>query len=211
MEGLGICWATFGLKVPILLNWVKLRPGVWNSGTISSTGWGAICDRAPTRGCLGLALIMGSKQCGMDILPIFWLRFGSSLLMWMASLASQNLKTLKEDPSCVVLTADKGVTLVVMDKSQYIDKCMALLNDTKVYKPCKDTTKKLHRDIQESLQRLNREHGTSRLYDWSKLYYNKLLPTGNSSPAPRFYGLPKIHKANCPMCPIVSACGTATY
>ena len=47
--------------------------------------------------------------------------------------------------------------------------------------------------------------------DWSKLYYNKLFPTGNSSPAPRFYGLPKIHKANCPMCPIVSACGMATY
>ena len=41
--------------------------------------------------------------------------------------------------------------------------------------------------------------------------YNKLLPTGNTSPAPRFYGLPKIHKANCPMRPIVSACGTATY
>ena len=98
-----------------------------------------------------------------------------------------------------------------MDKSQYIDKCMALLNDTKVYNPCKDTTKKLHRDIQESLQKLNREHRTSGLYDWNKLYYNKLLPTGNSSPAPRFYGLPKIHKANCPMCPIVSTCGTATY
>ena len=53
--------------------------------------------------------------------------------------------------SCTVLTADKGVALVVMDKSQYIEKCMALLNDTKVYKPCKDTTKKLHRDVQESL------------------------------------------------------------
>ena len=111
------------------------------------------------------------------------------------------IKTLREDSSCVVLTADKGVALIVMDKSQYIDKCMALLNDTKVYKPCKDTTKKLHRDIQESLQKLNREHGTLRLYDWSKLFYNKLLPTGNSSPAPRFYGLPKIHKANYPMCP----------
>ena len=120
------------------------------------------------------------------------------------------IKTLREDSSHVVLTVDKGVALVVMDKSQYIDKCMALLNDTKVYKPCKDTTKKLHRDIQESLRKLNREHGTSRLYDWSKLY-NKLLPTGNSSPAPRFYGLPKIHKANCPMCPIVSACGMAAY
>ena len=43
------------------------------------------------------------------------------------------------------------------------------------------------------------------------MYYNKLLPTGNSSPAPRFYGLPKIHKTNCPMHPIVSTCGTATY
>ena len=121
------------------------------------------------------------------------------------------IKTLREDSSRVVLTADKGVALVVMDKDQYIEKCMALLNDTKTYKPCKDTTKKLHREVQESLRKLNREHGSSRLYDWSKLHYNCLLPTGNSSPAPRFYGLPKIHKANCPMRPIVSACGTATY
>ena len=121
------------------------------------------------------------------------------------------IKTLREDSSQVVLTADKGVALVVMDKSQYIEKCMALLNDTKTYKPCKDTTKKLHRDIQESLRKLNREYGSSRLYDWSKIHYNQLLPTGNSSPAPRFYGLPKIHKANCPMHPIVSACGMATY
>ena len=121
------------------------------------------------------------------------------------------IKTLREDSSQVVLTADKGVALVVMDKNQYVEKCMDLLNDTKTYQPCKDTTKKLHRDVQESLRKLNREHGTSRLHDWSKLYYNRLLPTGNSSPAPRFYGLPKIHKTNCPMRPIVSACGTATY
>ena len=57
------------------------------------------------------------------------------------------IRTLREDSSHVVLNAYKGVALVVMDKSQYINKCMALLNDTKVYKPCKDTTKKLHRDI----------------------------------------------------------------
>ena len=121
------------------------------------------------------------------------------------------IKTLREDASHMVLTADKGVALVVMDKSQYVEKCMALLDHTKVYKPCKDTTKKLHRDVQETLQQLNRDHGSSRLYWWSKRHYNKLLPTGNTSPAPRFYDLPKIHKANCPMQPIVSACGTATY
>ena len=50
------------------------------------------------------------------------------------------IKTLREDSCQVVLTADKGVAMVVMDKSQYVEKCMALLNDTIVYKPCKDTT-----------------------------------------------------------------------
>ena len=39
------------------------------------------------------------------------------------------IKTLREDSSRVVLTADKGVALVVMDKKQYIEKCMDLLND----------------------------------------------------------------------------------
>ena len=68
------------------------------------------------------------------------------------------INTLREDASCVVLTADQGVALVVMDKSQYVDKCMPLLDDTKVYKPCKDTTKKLNRDIQETLQQLNRDY-----------------------------------------------------
>ena len=38
VEGLGIWRATLGLKLPILLNWVKLRPGIWDGGAISSTG-----------------------------------------------------------------------------------------------------------------------------------------------------------------------------
>ena len=88
LEGLGMCWATFGPNFPMPLNWVKLRPSIWDGGAISSTGWGATHARAPTQGCLGFAPSKGSKQCGMDILPIFLLRFGSSLLMWMASLAS---------------------------------------------------------------------------------------------------------------------------
>ena len=88
VEDLGMCWAMFGLKFPILLNWARLRPGIWDSGAISSTDWGATCARAPTQGCLGFAPNKWSKQCGMDILPIFLLRLGSSFLMWMASLAS---------------------------------------------------------------------------------------------------------------------------
>ena len=41
----------------------------------------------PTLGCLGLAPSRLSKQWGIDILPIFLLRLGSSRLMWIASLA----------------------------------------------------------------------------------------------------------------------------
>ena len=45
------------------------------------------------------------------------------------------IKTIKEDDTHVVLTADKGVAMVVMDKSSYVDKCMTLA------KPAKSTDK----------------------------------------------------------------------
>ena len=56
VECLGICIATFGLKFPILLNWVKFRPGIWDGGATSSTGRGS-ADNSPTLGCFGLATI----------------------------------------------------------------------------------------------------------------------------------------------------------
>ena len=116
------------------------------------------------------------------------------------------IKTLKEDNTCVVLTADKGVAMAM---SSYIDKHMALLQDTNVYQPCRDLTGQIHRQVQETLHKLKGKHGKD--HQWVQLQYNQLLPTCNSSAPARFYGLPKIHKANCPMHPIVSACGTSTY
>ena len=87
VECLSRNWWRFSLKVPTSLNWVRFRPGIWDGGATSSTEEGA-WDRSPTYGCLGLAPMRGSKQCGIDILPIFLLRFGSNLWMCMASLAS---------------------------------------------------------------------------------------------------------------------------
>ena len=43
------------------------------------------------------------------------------------------LCNLKKDNDHAVLTADKGVALVVMDKDTCIEKCMLLLNVHKVY------------------------------------------------------------------------------
>ena len=127
----------------------------------------------------------------------------------ISKMEREAIKTLKEDNTRVVLTADKGVAMVVMDKSSYIDKRMALLQDTNVYQPYRDLTGQIHRQVQATLCKLKGKHGKD--HQWVQLQYKQLLPTGNSSPPARFYGLPKIHKANCPMRPIVSACGTSTY
>ena len=127
----------------------------------------------------------------------------------ISKMEREAIKILKEDNTRVVLTADKGVAMVVMDKSSYIDKCMALLQDTNVYQPCRDLTGQIHRQVQATLCKLKGKHGKD--HQWVQLQYKQLLRTGNSSPPARFYGLPKIHKANCPMRPIVSACGTSTY
>ena len=62
------------------------------------------------------------------------------------------IKALKEDDTQVVLTADKGVAMVFMDKSSDVDKCMTLLQDTNVYKPCKDLTGQIHRHPGSCLQ-----------------------------------------------------------
>ena len=88
VEHLSSNWCKLGLKVPTSLNWVKFRPSICDGGATSSTNcW--LWDKRLTQGCLGLAPMRGSKQCGMDILPIFLLRFGSNLWMCMASLASR--------------------------------------------------------------------------------------------------------------------------
>ena len=53
------------------------------------------------------------------------------------------IKELKEDQSWVVLTADKGVAMVVIDREDYSEKAKLLLADTNTYKPfTKDPTKK---------------------------------------------------------------------
>ena len=50
------------------------------------------------------------------------------------------LHSLREDRNFVVLTADKGVALVVTDKDTCIEKCMTLFSDHRVYQECRDLT-----------------------------------------------------------------------
>ena len=93
-----------------------------------------------------------------------------------------------------------------MDKTEYITKCEAFLQDNSVYQHLSnDTSSTIHKELIKILQDYKNNNFIS------GTEYIQLRPHGFNSPAARFYGLPKIHKDNMPMHPIVLACGTATY
>ena len=116
------------------------------------------------------------------------------------------LKNLRNDKDHIIVTADKGVILVVLDKTECIIKCDALPQDNSVYPHLsKDTSPTIHKELIKILQDYKNNNFIS------ETEYTQLRPHGSNSPATGFYGLPKIYKTNMPMCPIVSACGTATY
>ena len=51
------------------------------------------------------------------------------------------LENLRKDKDHIIVTADKAVALVVMDKTEYITTCQALLQDNSVYQHfSKDTS-----------------------------------------------------------------------
>ena len=115
------------------------------------------------------------------------------------------LENLRKDKDCIIVKADKGVALVVMDKTEYITKCEALLQDNSVYQHLsKDTSPTIHKELIKILQDYKNNNFIS------ETEYTQLRSHGPNSPATRLYGLPKIYKDNIPMCLIVSACGTAT-
>ena len=104
----------------------------------------------------------------------------------------------------MVLTAEKGVAMVVMNRHDYIKKARALLDDTYTYKAItSDPTTKLKNRLINMLKMMKGEGNID------ENTYKKVYPTGAS--APKFYRLPKIHKEDVPLRPIVSSIGSVTY
>ena len=114
------------------------------------------------------------------------------------------LKRLKTDENIVIPPADKGRVTVVMDKTDCYDKMDALVNDKQTYQVLKrDPTPALQRKLNSKLLDLKKTDAI----DIQR--YNRLrCPV---SQPPKLYGLPKLHKPNIPMRPIVSFCGSPTY
>ena len=113
------------------------------------------------------------------------------------------LKNLQSDRSIKVLPADKGGKTVVMDRSEYENKVFNLLSDTNTYEKLKkDPTAGLNSLVRKKIDIHLKEHP-----EFTDLKKRLIRPNFT---LPYFYGLPKIHKPECPLRPVVSNIGSAT-
>lgn len=111
---------------------------------------------------------------------------------------------LKSNPDICILRADKGGCTVVMNKNQYIQKTEELLVDDITYKPLnKDPTSSTQRTHNNLIKHIKESN------EMDEITARKLT-VYNSVPA-KLYALPKVHKDNIPMRPIVSSINSTTY
>ena len=114
------------------------------------------------------------------------------------------IKQLRADKDRIILTADKGVVLVIMERKDYIEKAQQLLQDPNTYKTIPtDPTTKLKTRLITKLKKIKLDTGMD------DITYRRMYPTG--AVIPKFYGLPKVHKENTPLRPIVSSIGSVSY
>ena len=109
------------------------------------------------------------------------------------------IKDLNSNKDIIILPADKGNATVLMNTTDYKDKLNSLLDPGTYSTLQHDPTQKVLRKTNDLIKKSSIPQETKQ----------KLRNT--EAEAPRLYGLPKIHKDNIPLRPIVSAIGSPTY
>ena len=115
------------------------------------------------------------------------------------------LGNLRQDKSIIVTKPDKGKGVVILNKTDYIEKTNVILEDESKFKKINENWFKVILRQEDKLNRLLRSI-KDKLPDTS---FNFLFASGSLPGV--LYGLPKIHKLNCPIRPILSAIGTFNY
>ena len=113
------------------------------------------------------------------------------------------IEELRKNNTKMILTVDKGVSMVVMNRDDYHQKAEALLQESAYRTITSDPTNKYKNKLIGLLKSIKVGGGIN------EATYRKLYPTGAGSP--KFYGIPKLHKEGTPLRPIVSSIGAVTY
>ncbi|XP_075732929.1 uncharacterized protein LOC142775416 [Rhipicephalus microplus] len=105
------------------------------------------------------------------------------------------IHALRNDDKVVILPADKGNAVVLLDREAYNDKVRDLLDSPAYEELTKDPTPSVQREMNKLLADIFKAHPKAR-----NTYLQLICRNGS---APGFYGLPKTHKPTVPLRPIV--------
>ena len=116
------------------------------------------------------------------------------------------LKKLSGDEDLIITKPDKGRGVVLLDKKDYISKMELILSDSLKFKMDKKQINRSHLLEQKVDKQLKLLFNNNSI---SQFVYEQLKPVGTN--IPRLYGLPKIHKDNIPLRPILSMVKSPTH
>lgn len=120
------------------------------------------------------------------------------------SVFSKTKRFLKDHEEIIVTKADKGNSTVLINHNEYKQKMLGLLNDETTYKKSnKDPT-----NIIQTKNNIYAKKLKEKNYIDQSTYKN--IVTYDAVP-PKIYGLPKIHKKDRPLRPIVSCINSPTF
>ena len=114
------------------------------------------------------------------------------------------LKCLRNNQNIVIKKADKGGCIVILDTSNYVQKIDAMLSDSITYSKIANidlVQKKSEVDVI-----INNLFADNLISKRQKKFLSNFSPK-----MPVFYGLPKIHKKDTPLRPIVSQIDSPSY
>ena len=118
------------------------------------------------------------------------------------------LNKIKKLDKIVITKPDKGAGVVILDKEDYLSKMKCILEDSTKFvyvgpSSTHDHTEKVENKLRRRLLQLFKGNLISRSE------YERIRPVG--SQRPRLYGLPKTHKPNVPLRPILSMVGSTRH
>lgn len=120
------------------------------------------------------------------------------------NLFKRSAKFLNDHPEIIVLQSDKGSVTTVMDKTKYIELSNKLLSDEEHYLALRrDPSSSYQQRINTLITNLKKEKKISKELAHKLMYYK-----GTAS---KFYGLPKIHKEELSLRPIIASINCPNY
>ena len=118
------------------------------------------------------------------------------------------IKSLRSNENILITKPDNGSGVVILTKTDYVAKMDSILQDETKFKLLgsainNDNTSKIESRIQRRLLQLHKDKLLP------PAVYDLIRPTG--SQRPRMYGLPKTHKKDVPLRPILSMTASAQH